>query len=585
MYFELISRDAGARICKIEDGNKKLKTPNIAIVVNPNRMTLSIKELKKAGVELIITNSYIISKSKCREEIEKKKLHKFFHWKNFIYTDSGTFQMFSRGIKEIDNEKIVEFQKRIGSDFITPVDVFTFPHDNYTTAERKLAETMRRIEQASKFTEKFVLPIQGGLHIELRKKACKLANKFSPRVFAIGGIVPLMNEYRYKELVDIILTCKLVLRPDIPVHAFGAGHPITFALLACCGVDIFDSAMYSLAAQEGRYLTPYGTKHITELQEFPCSCEACRKTDPENVKTMPAHEKERFLALHNLYATMEEIKLVHQAIHENSLWELVQIRARAHPKLLEALIFMLKKYRRFFMENDMFPKVRGVFYSGRETLLRPEIVRAKEKLKDIQSRGKISKTKVFGNVPQDLLPAYPFLHFVGFEDFKEPEVNWKKYFTLLLEYQFGKGASSCVKNFELEFAKTGKPRFVKVKGKRIGTISAETGFFIPNMLGAELLKNYMKKVVVKKEAEEFVKKGRDLLAKFAFTSDKIYPGEEVVILNEDNELIACGKALLNHREISFFERGIAVKVRDYKEKGRICESSEGKIYSGDNNKM
>ena len=423
-------------------------------------------------------------------------------------------------------------------------------------------ETIKRIEEASALTEKFVLPIQGGLHLELRKKACSFANKFEPRIFAIGGIVPLMNEYRYRELVDIILACKLVLKPNIPVHAFGAGHPITFALLACCGVDIFDSAMYSLAAQEGRYLTGFGTKHITELNEFPCLCEVCSKFEPKEVLQMDKNERERVLAKHNLFTILQELRAVRQAIHENSLWELVQLRARAHPKILEALIFMLRKYRKYFIEHDVFPKPRAIFYSGRETLLRPEIVKAKKKLKDV-GKGRKIKHRIFGNVPENLVPAYPFLHFLGLEEFKEPRVNWKIYFELLLEYQFGRGASKNVKNFDLEFARTGKPRGVKIRGERIGTISAETGFFIPNLKGAMLLKDFMKKVVAKKEAEEFVRKGRNLLSKFAFTKNNITPGEEVIVVNEDGEILACGRALLNSKEINFFERGVVVKVRDY----------------------
>ena len=174
MQAELISRDGGARICRIEENGKKLKTPCIAIVVNPNKMVLSIKELKKAGVELIIANAYILSKSKFREEIEKKGLHKFFKWKGFIYTDSGTYQMFSRGVRHIDNANMVEFQKRIGSDFITPVDVFTSPEDDFQIAEKKLEETVKRIEQTSALTEKFVFPVQGGAHVELRKRACRI---------------------------------------------------------------------------------------------------------------------------------------------------------------------------------------------------------------------------------------------------------------------------------------------------------------------------------------------------------------------------------------------------------------------------
>ncbi len=563
MYFEILDRDAGARLCKLKENGKKIKTPCIAIVVNPNRMVLQIKELKKAGVDLIIANSYILMKSKFKEEIEEKGLHKFFRWKNFIYTDSGTYQMFSRGIKHIDNASIVNFQRKIGSDFITPADIFTLPNESFSVAEKKLLETFKRIEQAASLTSKFVLPIQGGAHLELRKKACKFANKFEPRVFAIGGIVPLMNSYEYMKLVEIILTCKSYLKPNIPVHAFGAGHPITFALLACCGVDIFDSAMYSIAAREGRYLTPYGTKHIAEINEFPCSCEVCRKYEPREVREMSKTEMERIIAKHNLFIILQEIKLIRQSIMENSLFELLQIRARAHVKILQALIFMLKKFRKYFIEHDVFPKPRGIFYSGTETLLRPEIIKAKEKLKNVEAeRMETTKSKIFGEIPKNLVAAYPFLHFQGFEEFKEPKINWKVYFRLLLDYQFGRGASKCIKNFELELARTGKPRFVKVKGERIGTISAETGFFIPNAKGAFLLKDFMKKITVKKEAEGFVRKGKNLLAKFALPIDRIYPGEEVLVLNEKNEIIACGKSLMNSKEIKFFRRGAAVKIRD-----------------------
>jgi 7-cyano-7-deazaguanine tRNA-ribosyltransferase len=562
MEFEILSRDAAGRVCKISENNKKIKTPTIAIVVNPNKMTLSIKELKKAGVELIITNAYILWKSRFKEEILEKGLHKFFKWRGFIYTDSGTYQMFSHGIKDLDNETMVSFQMQIKSDFVTPVDVFTLPSDSKEVAAKKLRETLERIKVAKSIcNEKLVCPIQGGMYIDLRKEACEFANNIGARVFAIGGIVPLMNEYRYKELLDIVLACKTTLNPSIPTHAFGAGHPITFALLAACGVDIFDSAMYSLAAAEDRYLTPHGTKNLFELEELPCNCEVCRKYSAEDVKKAEKHERERLLALHNLYVTLEEIKRIRQAIHEQSLWELVQIRARSHPKILAALLFALQKYRKWFEENDMFPKKRGIFYSGKETELRPEITKAKRRLATLSAR-KLEERKPFGKIPRDLIPAYPFLQFEGLEEFEEVEVDWKKYFKLLLEYQFGEGASKAIGDFELEFARTGKPRRVFVNKVCIGTISAETGFFLPNLNGAILLKEFMKKVFVKKEAEPFVRKGRNLLAKFAYTREKILPGEEVIVCNEEGEIIACGKALLNYREINLFERGVAVKIRD-----------------------
>ena len=349
--FELIDRDAAGRICKWNIDKYQIKTPNIAIVVNPNRLIIPPKELKeKFKAEIIITNSFIIKQNeKIREPIEKNGLHKHLNWNGPIYTDSGSFQMFSQGVKDINQEEIISFQKKIGSNIITPVDMFTFPTDDKKTASKKLAETLKRIKTAKKLKEDRFLtgPIQGGLYTDLRKKACIELSKIQPDVFAIGGIVPLMEQYRYKELVDIILTCKQNLDSSIPIHAFGAGHPMIFSLLVAFGVDLFDSAMYSLAAQRDAYLTVNGTHQLTDLEYFPCNCPVCNKHSPQDLRDMQKEERQRLLAEHNLYVTFSEINTIRQAIKEDSLWELAQQRARSHPKLLEAFSFGLKKYGKY----------------------------------------------------------------------------------------------------------------------------------------------------------------------------------------------------------------------------------------------
>ncbi len=559
----MIDRDAGGRIGKIVEGSKKIKTPNIAVVVNPNKMTVPIKKIKKIGFDLIITNSYIIWKSRKREEIEDKGLHKFFGWKNFIYTDSGTFQMFSQGVKDIDNEMIVEFQKTIGSDFITPVDVFTLPDDDLKTAEKKLEKTFERVKETESMVENFVYPIQGGLHLSLRKKAVLFGNKLEASVFAIGGIVPLMNNYEYKELADVVLTVKKYARPDVPIHAFGAGHPITFAFLTALGVDLFDSAMYSIAAERDHYLTPYGTKKLEDIEEFSCSCEVCRKYTPEDLKKMEKGEREKLLAIHNLYVIKEEISRIRQAIREERLWELVQIRARSHPKILEALVYSLKKYKRFFKEVDAFPKKKGIFYGGEETKYRPEILKAKEKIKKIGGK-KLNIGWI--EIPKELYPAYPFYQSEFFGEKKDVKIVWERFFKKLLDYQFGKGAGKYFGDFVLEYSKsTGKPRKVFSKdGVFLGSISGETMFFLPSVEGAERLKKFMKKIILKEEAVEFVKKGKSVFAKFCETEDKITPGEEVLVVDKSGNTIAVGKAVMNYKEIKWFKRGVAVKTRDVK---------------------
>ena len=67
MKFEIKDRDAAGRICKFTTEHGTVTTPNLMPVINPNKMLISPKEMKKLfGTEIVITNSYIIKKKGCR---------------------------------------------------------------------------------------------------------------------------------------------------------------------------------------------------------------------------------------------------------------------------------------------------------------------------------------------------------------------------------------------------------------------------------------------------------------------------------------------------------------------------------------
>lgn len=563
--FELKDRDAGGRITKWTIGKNKTTLPTIMPVINPNKMIVSLKEMEKMGCEIIITNSYIIKKNeKIRKQVLKKGLYKFFKWNKPIYTDSGTYQMFSQGIKDIDPEQIIEFQKKIKSDIITPLDIFTTSLDNKKTARKNLLETIKRIKQAK--IENLVGPIQGGRFLDLRKKACKETAELNPFLFAIGGIVPLMNDYKFKELCDIILTCKENLPSNKPIHAFGCGHPITFALLVAMGCDLFDSAFYSLAAKRSSYITINGTHSLEKIKEFPCCCPVCSKTEPEKVKRLEKVKREIFLAKHNLYVSFQEIKTIRQAIRENSLFELVQERCRAHPKLLEAFSFVLRKYRGYFLKNDMVTKRSAFFYSGIESKYRPEVLRAKEWKKRVKTKKYFIK-RLFGRIPIELFGVYPFYQSIipDYKEIKPLKIPEKTVIRAVLDYQFGKDAGKLLKDFEVEKSKkTGRIKRIWKNKTVLGIIRAHDGFFLPTIKGAKILKKKMKRVIIKdKEVIKFIKKGSDVLAKFAETKDDIVPGEEVLVVDGRNKILAVGRSLLNKKEISEFERGVAVKIRGH----------------------
>jgi len=188
-----------------------------------------------------------------------------------------------------------------------------------------------------------------------------------------------MEQYLFHTLVDMILTAKMNLPPDRPLHLFGAGHPIMFALAVALGCDLFDSAAYAIYAREDRYMTEHGTVKFSRLQRFPCPCPVCAKNDPRDVGSMPRVERQRIIAQHNLHVSFSEIRRIKQAITEGRLWEHLEARAHGHPALLQALKH-LKKYSEYLEEQSPVTKRSGLFFFTSLGLIRPEVVRHRKRL-------------------------------------------------------------------------------------------------------------------------------------------------------------------------------------------------------------
>ena len=138
MKFEIKDRDALGRICKFITKHGTVTTPNLMPVINPNKMLINPKEMKKLfGVELIITNAYIINKDeKLRKKALDEGVHKLIDFNGPIMTDSGTFQSYIYGDIDVDPNVIVEFQRDIGSDIGTILDVFGTPDQTKIKAEQ-----------------------------------------------------------------------------------------------------------------------------------------------------------------------------------------------------------------------------------------------------------------------------------------------------------------------------------------------------------------------------------------------------------------------------------------------------------------
>ena len=138
----------------------------------------------------------------------------------------------------------------------------------------------------------------------------------------------------------------------------------------------------------------------------------------------------------------------------------------------------------------------------------------------------------------------------------------------IANYQFetSLGEKLFPNDVELHFSKrTGRIRHIYHDNRLLATLKPTDGLFSLTIHGAKRLwslESQVQKIVIQSDIEAVVRKGKNVFAKHVIhADDRIRAGDEVLVTNEDNTLLAVGKAMLSGSEILAFKRGIAVKVR------------------------
>ena len=422
--FEILHKDLAGRIGRLSTLHGTVETPLLMPVINPHLPLIPPDELASMGAEMVITNSYIINQDPdLREGAIEQGLHHLLGFPGPIMTDSGAFQLSVYGDIDVLPLEILDFQFAIKSDISVPLDIPTPPDVSRERAESELNITEERLREAAGLKRDALLagPVQGSTYPDLRERAGRFARELGFDLYPIGGVVPLMEAYRFRDLVDVVVSAKKGLGSGVPVHLFGAGHPMIFALAAAMGCDLFDSAAYALYAREGRYLTVQGTRKLEEMKHLPCSCPVCLKYTQQELMDSPQRSRE--LARHNLYVSLQEIKLVRQSIRDGSLWDLMETRCRSHPRMLDGLK-RLASYGDWLEGLDSASK-STFFYLSPESASRPEVIRHGRRIERISLKGEVLITDdpnanpsgydnvlnfkpPFGPYPTQLSETYPF---------------------------------------------------------------------------------------------------------------------------------------------------------------------------------
>jgi queuine tRNA-ribosyltransferase len=302
--------------------------------------TLSSSEIKSAGFNLILANSYHLYLRPGIEIIKKQGgLHKFMAWGDGILTDSGGYQVFSmadlrkvldEGVEfnsHIDGsqhfltpEKVIDIQFDIGSDIIMPLDEPV----SYPASYQEAREAMERtINWAKRSKDRFLIRssgykdkkpllfgiVQGSTHKDLRKECVERLAEIGFDGYAIGGVS--VGEPRALVYEIVEYTCSF-LPEDKPRYLMGVGTPRDILLCVEFGSDMFDCVIPTRYGRTGTAFT-WGGKHTLRNAEFKederpideeCNCWVCKNYSRSYIRHLFNTGEIlglRLLSFHNIY--------------------------------------------------------------------------------------------------------------------------------------------------------------------------------------------------------------------------------------------------------------------------------------------
>ncbi len=157
----------------------------------------------------------------------------------------------------------------------------------------------------------------------------------NPSKMAGGGDIYILAGARSIEgdaraVLDSIIRIRDGTKPDTALYLPAMATPENVSLLVWLGADIVDDVLAVTKAYQGLYLTEDGESGIGEIDELPCTCEACVNHADEMRSGPRSHE---LIAEHNRTRLDIELRKVRQRIRDGTLREYVEKQCRSRPWL------------------------------------------------------------------------------------------------------------------------------------------------------------------------------------------------------------------------------------------------------------
>ncbi len=363
MGFQLVSHSEHARLGKLETRRGSVNTPAFMPVgTQATVKAMSPEELKEAGAEIILANTYHLYLRPGHETVRSLGgLHKFMNWHGPVLTDSGGFQVFSLSALRKITDEGVEFrshldgsshyltpelatgiQHALGSDIVMAFDECT-PHPSpreYTEKSlvlttkwaRKCKEVHERLSVGSGGSPALFGIVQGGMFRDLRERSASEITEIGFDGYAVGGLsVGEPKDIMY-EIIDFMGPA---LPWEKPRYLMGIGDLADVLEAVAAGFDMFDCVMPTRNARNGTLFTSGGRVSIkrTEYKDDPgpldpeCGCYTCRNYSRGYLRHLfMAREilSMRLNTIHNLHFYLEFFRKMREAIRQNRFEEFRQ---------------------------------------------------------------------------------------------------------------------------------------------------------------------------------------------------------------------------------------------------------------------
>jgi queuine tRNA-ribosyltransferase len=302
-----------------------------------------------ARSEIILNNTYHLMLRPGVDLLEKLGgVHKFMGLGSGGAQRFGGFQLFSlasiRKIREegvefrshidgsphfLSPEGAVEIQTRMGVDIAMAFDECPAYGLSHAEVEKSMELTHRwakRSLAARTGASALFGIVQGGIHLDLRKRSVEEIASLDFDGVAIGGVS--VGEPK-EEMFQVVDFTAPLLPADKPRYLMGVGTPEDLVNGVAAGIDMFDCVMPTRNARNGSLFTSFGKIHIKNAKyaadERPldpdCGCTTCTTVSRAYLRHLYVSDEiaaSVYNTIHNISFYLDLMRAIRQAIASNS---------------------------------------------------------------------------------------------------------------------------------------------------------------------------------------------------------------------------------------------------------------------------